>query len=206
MNKIPNERKTILELEIFDTEKLKEDLEYILKNYVLVNTGYNNELTVDWKFFPLSKYENQTDCYVINEKFNIYKWSLVPEIKNLYIETLINSLVDNYIDEFYLIFLSKVPPGKQISAHKDMYVPNHEPFLNNEAIRMHIPIQTDRKVTFGIGDPRQIIYRLEAGKLYFLRTCDTTHWVKNNSTIDRYHIMIDAKPSQKLLDLIDKKN
>ena len=73
------------------------------------------------------------------------------------------------------------------------------------AVRLHIPIITHPEIFFNIRDlaGKKYSYNLSTGNLYHVRTVDRLHSVINNSNIDRYHILIDAKPSKNLIELID---
>ena len=66
--------------------------------------------------------------------------------------------------------------------------------------RCHIPIITNNKVDFWIGNPKQHKYNLKQASLYYLRTGDKTHWVRNNSNEDRIHMVIDMKPTAEMIN------
>lgn len=43
---------------------------------------------------------------------------------------------------------------------------------------------------------------MEAGKLWYSRV-DKNHWVKNDSDIDRIHLVIDIKPTEEMKEMLD---
>lgn len=78
------------------------------------------------------------------------------------------------------ILFAKLKAGASIPRHKDggWFVKTH---------RLHIPIITDPRVIFSIGDDT---YHLEKGVVYEFNNMNM-HGVTNPTNIDRVHLMID---------------
>jgi hypothetical protein len=111
-----------------------------------------------------------------------------------YITQILNELTPNGIEDVYLVRLMKLDHGGFITAHNDGPV-----FRNiTQMIRTHLPIVTHPEVKMKIEENE---YFLEAGKLWLTRV-DKMHSVKNNSDIDRIHLVIDFKPTSAMLESI----
>jgi len=81
--------------------------------------------------------------------------------------------------------LIKLPADKKISPHPDS---GH--YLMS-VHRCHIPIQTNPKVMFTVG---QTTINMQVGKGYEINN-SKWHYVSNNGTTDRVHLMIDLLPN-----------
>jgi aspartyl/asparaginyl beta-hydroxylase (cupin superfamily) len=92
----------------------------------------------------------------------------------------------------------KLAAGKSLRKHNDNIDPDIE---NKKIVRIHIPIRTNSKVVFTIytndEDERGETLNLEVGRFYYL---DVTkpHSVSNNSSIDRYHLVVDCYVNEEL--------
>jgi hypothetical protein len=100
--------------------------------------------------------------------------------------------------KFERIRLMKLAAGKSLRKHNDNIDPDIE---NKKIVRIHIPIRTNSKVVFTIytndEDERGETFNLEVGRFYYL---DVTkpHSVSNNSSIDRYHLVVDCYVNEEL--------
>ncbi|HEX3675082.1 MAG TPA: aspartyl/asparaginyl beta-hydroxylase domain-containing protein [Rhizomicrobium sp.] len=79
--------------------------------------------------------------------------------------------------------LMRLTPGSVIKEHTD-------PDLGFEdgAVRIHVPIVTNRHVDFRLNGAR---VTMEAGSAWYLRLSDP-HTVRNDGDTDRVHLVIDA--------------
>jgi len=102
--------------------------------------------------------------------------------------------------DIYLVRILKLTPYFIIAPHND-------PEFNDrrKMIRCHIPLITNNKVYFWIGEPEQKKFNLKKGKLYYTRV-EKKHWVKNESNEDRIHLVIDIKPTLKMMEIIGLNN
>ena len=80
--------------------------------------------------------------------------------------------------------LMRLGPGSVIKDHRD---PDLD--INAGAIRLHIPIVTNRDVIFRLNGERVV---MEPGSVWYLRLSDP-HSVENRGTTDRVHLVIDAR-------------
>ena len=54
--------------------------------------------------------------------------------------------------------------------------------------RVHLPIVTDDEVLFYVGGEER---HLKEGEIFEINNHNDLHWVRNNSKIDRIHLLID---------------
>ena len=98
----------------------------------------------------------------------------------------------------------KLEAGKVIGRHTDK-IDKDIGFDDGEIIRIHVPIQTNDKVVFTIYEsPRDKVgteYRLKTGHYYYT---DVTkpHAVRNESDVDRIHLVADCYANDDLRKLI----
>lgn len=116
----------------------------------------------------------------------------------------IRQIIDSFNTKIYYVYISKLYKRGKIVKHKDIDVGPLDWLNMDNIIRFHIPIITNPGVDFFIKDITLEKYYLEEGNLYYIRAGDKLHWVENNSDEDRYHLIIDLKPTKKLLKKIIK--
>jgi hypothetical protein len=88
--------------------------------------------------------------------------------------------------------LLALPPNAEIRTHRDPDISWY-----SGKIRLHIPITTHPDVAFLIGGERQ---QWKAGELWY-GDFSQPHSVKNDSSIVRFHVVIDVVPSSELVAL-----
>ena len=97
---------------------------------------------------------------------------------------------------FERIRLMKLTAGKSLRKHNDNIDPDIE---NKKIVRIHIPIRTNQDVVFTMyeNDDDGEKLNLKTGYFYYL---DVTkpHSVSNNSSIDRYHLVVDCYVNEEL--------
>jgi len=89
--------------------------------------------------------------------------------------------------------LLKLAAGAYIKEHRDYNLS-----IADSELRLHIPIVTNTEVQFFLDAER---VEMKAGECWYL---DFTlpHWVKNNSAIDRIHLVIDCELNDWLRGLL----
>lgn len=113
-------------------------------------------------------------------------------------------LVRGEIEKVFDIFTSRITrarlahlaPGHEIKPHFD-YDPSY-------VTRFHIPVLTDPAVKMWV-ERMGVVHEhhLPAdGRIYFFNA-GFKHWVKNNSTKDRLHLIIDVHGQQELEHLVE---
>ena len=104
-------------------------------------------------------------------------------------------ILDDLNTDIYLVRLIRLKAGEYIQY-------NNQGFnINNRInmIRCNLPIITNHSVIFGIDDTE---YNLMNGTLYYTRV-DKPHWMKNNSSRDEIHLVIDIKPTHDMIQKLD---
>ena len=100
--------------------------------------------------------------------------------------------------EFERIRFMKLAAGKSLRKHNDNIDLDIE---TKKIIRLHIPIRTNKDVVFTVYDSDEDDVgqelNLKEGHYYYL---DVTkpHSVSNNSSIDRYHLVVDCYVNEEL--------
>ena len=79
--------------------------------------------------------------------------------------------------------LINLPSRSVIHPHIDNYDP-YFAMVN----RVHLPIVTDDEVLFYVGGEER---HLKEGEMFEINNHNDLHWVRNNSQIDRIHLLID---------------
>jgi hypothetical protein len=115
------------------------------------------------------------------KSYKIFKDSLI-EIEN----NLINLLGGGKIEVALLINL---PKNKKILPHIDS---GYEHFFITK--RIHIPITTNDKCNFIVGDE---IVQMKKGEMWEIDNANKVHSVNNDGNTDRIHLLIDYKISDK---------
>ena len=93
---------------------------------------------------------------------------------------------------FLAVRLLRLTAGSHIREHRDY---NLE--IADGEVRLHIPIVTDKAVEFYLAGER---VQMQPGECWYLNL-NQKHRVDNFSTIDRVHLVVDAKLSQELMAL-----
>jgi quercetin dioxygenase-like cupin family protein len=83
----------------------------------------------------------------------------------------------------YRALLIKLPKGKEIAPHVDKGV-------IFEPRRMHIPIETNEKCLFSVGETTK---NLKEGEIWEINNDKEMHGVSNHGDTDRVHLLIDWK-------------
>ena len=104
--------------------------------------------------------------------------------------------------EFERIRFMKLAAGKSLRKHNDNIDQDIE---SKKLIRLHVPIRTNKDVVFTIYDSDEDHvgqkHNLKAGRYYYL---DVTkpHSVINNSSVDRYHLILDCYMDSQLKEIL----
>ena len=123
----------------------------------------------------------------------------------------LREIVESIPTDIYLVRILKLNAGGRIKFHTDEVVFKKR----RDIIRCHLPIVTNDKVMFQIGFPlgspapgfevwdADILHErhLDSGFLWFTNV-NTLHGVVNNGKTDRYHLVIDLRPTPEMLKKI----
>lgn len=174
-------------------EKLQNELESCLKetdfgDKAIIRDGNINILSnPDWKIIILRSIEGKLGIegslivlpYYSNGNSIKYNDTIFMS-KCPHIKEIIQHLQPDS-SKIYTVRFVKLSAGGELGEHRD------EIFLDPILDRIHIPIITHPDVIFNL-DKKD--YHLEAGKAYHTQV-EKNHWVKNKSSIDRIHLIID---------------
>ena len=117
------------------------------------------------------------------KSYEIFKDCLI-EIENI----LINLIGEGKIEVALLINL---PKNKKILPHTDS---GNVHFFKTK--RIHIPITTNDKCNFMVGDE---IIQMKQGEIWEIDNANKVHSVNNDGKTDRIHLLIDYQISKTLL-------
>ena len=104
----------------------------------------------------------------------------------------IREMISKLPCDFERIRFTKLVAGKALKKHTDNI---DDDIKNKKIVRLHIPIRTNEDVIFTFyeneKDSKGKLFNLKTGHYYYL---DVTkpHSVRNNSNIDRYHLVVDC--------------
>ena len=110
----------------------------------------------------------------------------------------IREIISRLPCQFERIRFMKLAAGKSLRKHNDNIDQDIE---SKKIVRIHIPIRTNSEVVFTMyandEDERGERLNLEVGRFYYL---DVTkpHSVSNNSSEDRYHLVVDCYMNEEL--------
>ena len=113
-------------------------------------------------------------------------------------------LLENLPCEFERVRFMKLEVGKIIGRHSDK-IDKDLGFDDGQIVRIHVPIRTNEDVIFTLYEsPRDKIgneYKLKTGHYYYT---DVTkpHAVRNESEVDRIHLVVDCYSNDTLRTLI----
>lgn len=94
----------------------------------------------------------------------------------------LNIISNHFTIKDYTALIVNLKPNGIINTHTDGGSKYFE--LGH---RLHIPIKTNKDVSFTVGDTKQ---NMKVGKIYEINNL-TTHSVENNSTENRIHLIMD---------------
>ena len=191
-------------------ESAMKDLKFAMDNQEWINKDGENWTSITLK--SLNGLDQdflvETDLGVGRDNKYIYT-SVMDRCKYFkYIFDMLNT-------DIYLVRILKLKAGGKIKFHTDEIVFKKR----KEIIRCHIPIITNPNVKFQIGYPKMrpapgfhiwdadVFHEkyLYPGYIWYTNV-NTLHGVTNNSSEDRYHLVIDLRPTPSMLKAIYGKN
>ncbi|WP_241507214.1 aspartyl/asparaginyl beta-hydroxylase domain-containing protein [Aquimarina sediminis] len=163
---------------LFSEDRLLRDLNYC-QSYQFTSHFNTNDYSGDWKSIALRSLNGEVN--------QIYAHSSGSEnYKN-------TPLLDNcpYFREVIAFFecekesirLLNLSPNGKIKEHRD-----HNLGYEDNSFRIHIPITTNNNVLFYINNQK---VTMSVGESWY-GNFNLPHWVENNGTTDRIHLIIDC--------------
>lgn len=191
-------KKCVILKKHYDNHKLLKDY-YIAKETNFTKRTYVKGAsvslyrdTIGWHSIPLHSINGlEGNEGNILRNIDSVKFEPTPTLlKCNYFQKILNDLNT----DIYLVRLMKLDGNGYIAPHSD--APQFKNML--EIIRCCIPIVTNEQVDFSIDNEQ---FNLTPNILWYT---DVTkeHWVKNNSSVDRIHLVIDIKPTPEMMYLI----
>lgn len=162
----------------FDTERLKTDVQKVLKqNWIdhYNTTGYSGK----WTSIALMSVGGKSDA--------IYAFSSSnePVINTEALDSCeyFKTILDDFLFEKTAVRLLQLAVGAEIKPHTD-----HCLGYEDDSFRLHIPIITNSDVEF-ILDGNRVV--MNEGECWYI-DANFIHSVANRGTIDRIHLVIDG--------------
>jgi len=201
----------------YNIDNLKNDLKTAILN---MDTSWVNK-GEKWKSITLKSEKGDEQSFLRKSflgigKNNCYKYT--KAMKNC---EYFKKILEEIPTDIYLVRILKLEERGIIGYHTDDEVFKEK----TKIIRCHIPIVTHPNIEFGIGfpiskrphpnkhpdNPDKKEYRaldldkkhLEAGNMYYTNV-NTLHAVYNPTNIARYHLCIDMRPPEFMIDLLNK--
>ena len=118
------------------------------------------------------------------------EWYSIYEDEILKIEKQIQSIYksNGKILRFVIVNL---PAGKEVARHTDATKAEEDDMSSLKVdSRIHLPLQTNTDVHFGIGDE---VVHMNVGELWEINNHYHPHWVKNDGSTDRLHCILDYR-------------
>ena len=118
------------------------------------------------------------------------EWYSIYEDEILKIEKQIQSIYksNGKILRFVIVNL---PAGKEVARHTDASKAEEDDVSSLKVdSRIHLPLQTNKDVHFGIGDE---VVHMNVGELWEINNHYHPHWVKNDGSTDRLHCILDYR-------------
>ena len=155
-----------------------------------------------WTALSLHGYgPNPSDIYkpgFVKSDINIGSKLEWTSLANEPVMSPIREIISRLPCQFERIRFMKLAAGKSLRKHNDNIDQDIE---SKKIVRIHIPIRTNSEVVFTMyendEDENGEKLNLKAGHFYYL---DVTkpHSVSNNSSIDRYHLVVDCYVNEEL--------
>ena len=145
-----------------------------------------------------------SDFETVKEIFYLHKkW--FPHIRTDYMKRMIakkNLILEKLPCTFERVRFMKLVAGKVIGKHSDKIDKDIE---SGNIVRIHVPIRTNEDVIFTLYEnARDKIgneHNLKTGHFYYTDV-SKPHAVRNNSNIDRIHLVVDCHANSALRTLI----
>jgi hypothetical protein len=161
-----------------DVERLNTDLETCLKAQWKEHFN-NNDYTGSWTVIALrSQTGNTQDIFAHGSELPFTDTPLLQECSYF------KELMDGMLFEKETVRLLRLQPGSVVKPHRDMGLA-----YRFGCFRLHIPLATHARVEFMVGGEN---VPMKAGECWYA-DFDQAHSVKNHSTQERIHLVIDGK-------------
>ena len=143
---------------------------------------YDKALSTGWKAIPLVSHHGKMDGPESQRWGDVREFRRTPIVEKM---PYFRSILDAFKCPQGRVRVLKLMPGAKIGMHRD--VADEAAGFAYRKVRLHVPIQTNDKVTFHLGGS---LIRMAPGRLYY---CDFTqpHFVRNDGELPRIHLVLD---------------
>lgn len=174
----------------FDVEQLQKDLQQ-LNNSTWQLHYQKLHYEGEWSALPLRSVNGMADSIIVSPENNpVYKDTVFLTNSPYYQEVL-----SAFQCPLLAVRLLKLNAGAVIKEHRDA-----ELCFEKGEIRIHIPVVTNQLVEFILDNERMNLLEGECWYMDF----NLPHRIKNNSNIDRIHLVIDAKVNDWVKELFSQ--
>jgi hypothetical protein len=184
----------------YDLNKLVIELSQIEHLFM-----YKLKFMKNWQGIPLRNGIGSSDADGLEltksldgaEKKRFFKSCIDTDImkKLTYIPKMLDDLKKYLNTDIGLVRILKIPAGQNVAKHCDGDIFDLE---NGQIYRLHLPIISHPNVNFIINEKN---YYMEPGKLYYANVF-YPHEIRNNSDIDRIHMVIDVLATPEIKKLL----
>jgi hypothetical protein len=178
----------------FDVERMRKEYD-LLKNESWLG-HYDPTLSREWKAILLVSLDGKT----IDEESQrgSYEMSRMKRTEIVSKLPYFEEILDNFKCPHGRIHILKLSPGAGINMHRDI---GHEAAnIALKKVRLHIPIYTNDDVTFFVGGEK---IKMIPSNLYYVNF-SKSHYVKNEGTEDRIHLVLDLDVNDWLMQFFPK--
>ena len=166
----------------FDVEKMKAELT-ALENRIWIR-HYDTTQPSGWTTIPLRSIKGSLDGPDSIRHGSFDEYANTPLLNEL---PYLRAVVGAFKCPVGRVRLSKMDPGTVINPHRD--VKDEVASVAFGQVRLHIPITTNERVSFFIGDA---CYRMLPGRLYYA-DFSKKHSVRNDGNVARVHLFLELR-------------
>jgi hypothetical protein len=166
----------------FDVERMRAELKK-LENLRWLD-HYDKALAAGWKAIPLVSRHGRMDGPESQRWGDLRDFARTPVVEQL---PYFREILGAFACPHGRIRVLKLMPGTGIGLHRD--IANEVACFAFNQVRLHIPIVTNDKVTFFVGNEQ---IRMQPGRLYYVNFIKK-HWVRNDGSEPRVHLVLDLR-------------
>ena len=155
----------------------------------------------DWNKYDFRQkryhvHSQTTTLAILYDKFYSRNMGIESEWYSMYKEEILK--IEKQLQSIYKsngkiirFVIVNLPAGKEVAKHTDATFAEDEDLASLKVDnRIHLPIQTNNDVHFGIGD---VVVHMNVGELWEINNHYHPHWVKNDGSTDRLHCILDYR-------------
>ncbi|MDB4383947.1 aspartyl/asparaginyl beta-hydroxylase domain-containing protein [bacterium] len=176
----------------FDVERLQSDLE-LLERDDWIDHFVKQNYEGSWSVLPLRgpshaghpvmMIYSDPNCRDFSDTIFLEKAKYIQEV------------LAQFECPLLAVRLMKLTAGSEIKEHTD-----HDLSLEDGTVRLHVPVVTHQDIEFYLNGERVV---MQEGDCWYLKLSEP-HAVKNPTSMDRVHLVIDAEVNDWLVNLIGR--